>query len=128
MLKVVAFSHSDQKLEFLELFDETTQTWLVSDLRSKFELQSHFLDLAEAYEDLSIYRASELWRLLLRRLRPELRVAPREFLMAWLTDFLKKISATTGETLLQPQSAKTFVALMDLFAPVFLNPNGSEHL
>ena len=128
MLKVVSFSHSEQKLASLNSFEEKTETWLVSDLRSKFELQNSILARAEGYEDLSVYRASELWRLLLRRLRPEMRVAPREFLMSWLTHYLKKLSKGDADSLLKPQSAKTFVAMMDLLAPVFLNSEGPAHL
>jgi RecB family exonuclease len=128
MLKVVCLSHSDQKSPFLENFDETKETWLVSDLRSKFEVQSFLLARTSGYEDLSVYRASELWRLLLRRLRPELQIAPRDFISSWLTHQLKKMAAGGNNPMLQPQAAKSFLAMMDLFAPVFLHSQGPARL
>ena len=128
MLKVVSLSHSDQKFEFLSSFDEKEQTWLVSDLRSKLDLQAQLLKRAPGFEDHSVLRASELWRLFLRRLRPELRIAPREFILSWLTHHLKKSARLEPNGLLQPQSAKSFLALMDLFVPIFVDPLGPSRL
>ncbi len=128
MLNVVRLCHSDQKLAHLEPYDEKTQTWLTADLRSKFEMQTRLLGLAEGYEDLSIYRASELWRLLLRRLRPELKIVPREFLFAWLTHHLKKLAKAAPDSGLKPQSANSLLDMMDLLAPLFLHPQGATTL
>ena len=128
MLKAVSLSHSDQKFEFLSVFNEKEQTWLVSDLRSKLDLQAQLLTRAPGFEDHSVLRASELWRLFLRRLRPELRIAPREFVKSWLKHHLKKSAQQNPNGLLQPQSADSFLALMDLFAPIFIDPLGPSRL
>lgn len=128
MLKAVSHHHPDQKSRFLSGFDDSRETWVVSDLRSKFEVQNFLLQRQEGFEDISVLRAGELWRLLLRRLRPEIRIAPRDFLMTWLTHQLKKMSREGSDRLLQPQAAKSFLTLMDLLAPVFLSPEGPKRL
>lgn len=124
MLKVVRVSHPRDKQKWLDAFDPDTQTWLVSDLRSKFEIQQKILKTRSGYEDWTIYRASELWRLLLKRVRPEMQIVPRDFALSLLRDRLQQARNELSSNLLQPQSSSTLLGLMDLFAPLFYHAEG----
>lgn len=128
MLKVVRVSHPQEKQKWLEAFDPDTQTWLVSDLRSKFEIQQKILKTRAGYEDWTIYRASELWRLLLKRVRPEMQIVPRDFALSLLRDRLQQARIELSSNLLQPQSSPTLLGLMDLFAPLFYHADGESIL
>ncbi|MFN7730004.1 MAG: hypothetical protein ACK5P7_12670, partial [Bdellovibrio sp.] len=128
MLQVVRISHPTDKQQWLDKFLPETESWLVSDLRSKSEIQQQLLQTKPGYEDWTIYRASELWRLLLRRARPELQLLPRDFALSWLTDVLRRDRKTSQNRLIQPQSAKTLLGVMDLFAPLFSHPDGKQIL
>lgn len=128
MLQVVRIKHPNQKQEWLDRFQPETESWLVSDLRSKYEIQQKLLQSRPGYEDWTIYRASELWRLLLRRARPELQLIPRDFALSWLTDVLRRDRKSSQNKLIQPQSAKTLLGVMDLFAPLFSHPTGAQIL
>jgi hypothetical protein len=51
-----------EKEELLRSFDPERQTWVVSDLRSKLDIQKYLLASRPILEEEAILRASELWR------------------------------------------------------------------
>jgi RecB family exonuclease len=98
-------------------------SWLVSDLRTKFEIQKFFLQSQGYFEDLSVLRASELWRYLLRRVRPEMRFVSSDFLRTSLKESLK------SEKLQLSQNADSVVAdFIDSFIAVHSHPLGHERM
>ena len=102
------------------LFQETDfhqQTWLVSDLRSKLELQKNLLKSVGYFEDEMILRASEFWRLLLRRSFPEMQLASTHFLKALIRDRHQ-----------EPGADEILLPLLNQFSQVFSHPEGWELL
>jgi hypothetical protein len=123
MLRLADLSSPAQKKQFLQDFDPNSMSWLVSDLRTKFEIQKFFLDKQGFFEDLSVFRASELWRYLLRRVRPELRLISSDFLKTSLKESLK------NEKLELSQNADAVVAeFIDSFITVHSHPLGAERM
>ena|GEM_PF-803893 len=123
MLRLARLSSPIQKKQFLDSFDPNTMSWLVSDLRTKFEIQKIFLQSQGYFEDLSVLRASELWRSLLRRVRPEMRFVSSDFLRTSLKESLK------SEKIQLSQNADSVVAdFIDSFIAVHSHPLGHERM
>jgi hypothetical protein len=99
------------------------KTWVVSDLRSKFEIQRQILSRQGYYEDLHVLRASELWKLLLRRVRPDLRVVSTDLIRALVKDQMETLELPLG-----PSSDQAICDFMDQFAPVIFYPGGADQL
>ena len=127
MISIVQISQTSQRRAFFEKHKpEIAQgqtTWIVSDLRSKFEIQRELLDFQGWYQDECSLRASELWQRLLRRSRPELRGISKDFFLTWLKEQLSQ------ENLPVARSAQNTVAqMMEMMAPVLAQEGGSEAL
>jgi RecB family exonuclease len=123
MLRLARLSSPTQKKQFLESFDPNAMSWIVSDLRTKFEIQKIFLQGQGYFQDLSVLRASELWRYLLRRARPELRLVSSDFVRTSLKESLK------AEDLRLSQNADAVVAdFIDSFIAVHSHPLGHERM
>lgn len=99
------------------------KTWVVSDLRSKFELQRRLLNRQGHYEDYDVLRASELWRLLLKRIQPEYRVVSPDFIRAVVQDQLKELKIELGA-----QAEVAIMSFMDQFASLIFHPLGNQSL
>lgn len=125
MLKLIKYEKRSQLNEIFAGYDPDRQTWLVSDLRTKFELQQQLLKKNNFYVDTAVLRASDLWQLLLKRLDVSVRVASDAFVRSLLKSFLDKNAEVLQIT---SASAETLFAYMHLLAPIFLNENGDERL
>lgn len=98
-------------------------TWVVSDLRSKFEIQKLLLKKQGFYEDLQVLRASELWRMLLRRIRPDLKIISGDLIRALVRDQMESLKLPLG-----PSADQAICDFMDQFAPVIFHQAGAENL
>ncbi|MEO0337298.1 MAG: hypothetical protein AAF202_12955, partial [Pseudomonadota bacterium] len=88
MLQVTAIQNFEQKQKVLNAFDPETQTWLVGDLRSKFEIQKQLLAKHGFLAEDAVLRASELWTKWAFRLAPEFRVVSSDYMRGFLSQFL----------------------------------------
>ncbi len=104
-----------EKVERLAQFDPSKQTWLVSDLKSKLELQRRLLGQIDHLEEVAVMRASELWRSLAWRLRPDVRVVSMDLVRTLLYRELENqgIQWASG-----PLAAKTLTQLLPQFLPL----------
>lgn len=55
------------KLKYFERLRVESDSWLVADLKVKFDLQMELLQKADGFEDTTVYRLSELWRYLFKQ-------------------------------------------------------------
>jgi RecB family exonuclease len=115
MLKVELIGSPGDKLARLESFDPAKQTWLVSDLKSKLELQRRMLERADHLQEVAIMRASELWRHLAWRLRPDVRVVSLDLIRTLLQRELETQSVSWAKG---PLAARTLTQLMPQFLPL----------
>ncbi len=124
MLTFTELKRPDEKLDMLEVFDANRATWVVSDLRNKFEVQKLILDQQDSFEDFSVLRASELWRILLRRSQPEMRFVSSEFISTWVKEETKRDTNLK----LGNSAHQTVVEMMDMMASVHCHDLGADRL
>lgn len=123
MLKVSALENSTSKWPLWNSFDPFRAVWIVSDLRSKIELQSHLLKDRAGIPGDSVLRAHEYWRQIFSRAYPLFQPLPLEWSQVVADrllddDQFKKFPALRG----------TVVNLMNLISPVLFHPDRLEIL
>jgi len=142
MLKIIASSGPQDSLRLLEENFENIQTqkmtWLISDLKSKLEIQNSLLQKYDFLNSESVLRASELWRLLLFRVNPEWQVVSREFAISLIGQFLKEVKTdeVSGSNQLRIESkffqaenqgiANSIYNYITQLMPVLSHPMGAE--
>lgn len=122
MLTVQSIGSAHAQRELFAEFVPTTHTWIVSDLKSKLDLQKRLLERRDFLEGESVLRASELWRTMLSRLRPDLQVVSREFMLTWLGHKLSLLDADWTKT---PGVAKTAYDYLTQLMPILSHPEGA---
>ncbi len=123
MLTRIPISGPDQKWELLDHFDPFKDTWVVSDLTSKFEIQRRLLENYSMIPSDAVLRVSELWDQLLRRTRPDLQVVSNEWILTLLRRYLKNHDSTWAR---QVNSSRTVFQYIQQLIPVFSHPHGRE--
>jgi ATP-dependent helicase/nuclease subunit B len=123
MLKVISLSSPSQKREIFKNFDPSKATWVVSDLRHKFEYQQIVLEKQNFFEDLSVYRASELWRFLLKTTRPDFQLMSKDFIRTWLAEHIQLEHPNLSQ-----QTDQIVLELMELMASIHLHPEGASRM
>lgn len=124
MLKRVLLKRRSDIQALIEDFDPKKASWVVPDLRSKFEIQETLLEKNGSYLDTSVLRASDLWKTLLRKRRPEIREVSRDWIRALVRH---ELDAKEREGL-NASAEKTILETMDRFAALLFDPLGDEHL
>lgn len=98
-------------------------SWVLSDLRSKFEIQQKLLDLYGYYSDEQVLRASDFWKMLLRRARPQIQIVSRDFAKVLVRAFLEEQREALGG---KKYSENAVLAAMEKFAGIIYHPRGFE--
>ncbi len=122
MLKLVEIKKPEQKKSIIQKFDPNIQTWIVSDLRSKFELQDFVIKSQGFFEDQSILRASELWHKIGVQTFPDYQVLPVDFCEVYLRSQFTKL------TNLKSNTVGTVLSYLEELMPVLSHPEGMEQL
>lgn len=123
MLEILRLPRRSAAVPLMDSFEADQSTWIVSDLRSKHEFQHMLLEKNGGYLDTSVLRASDLWKLLLRRARPEIQLVSRDFVRSLIRSFLSEHGTALGYG---PSSERSVLAAMDRFAPVVFHERGDE--
>ncbi|MFP5518520.1 MAG: PD-(D/E)XK nuclease family protein [Bdellovibrionia bacterium] len=126
MLKVTKVEKRHLIQEIIKDFDPNQTCWVVSDLRTKFEIQTFLLQKYGFFQDESVLRASDLWKLLLRRRYPQIKVVSEAFLRTVLRHYLDENSEMLQG--IDSGSEKTLMAYLDHMAGILLHPNGLESM
>lgn len=124
MLKRVLLRRRSDIQKLIEGFDPRSASWVVPDLRSKFEIQETLLEKNGSYLDTSVLRASDLWKILLRKRRPEIREVSRD----WIRALVRHELDSKEHQGLNASAEKTILETMDRFAPLLFDALGEEHL
>lgn len=125
MLQIAPFKNRKQLALFFEKFNPREQTWLVSDLRTKFDIQQKILKREGQYVDESVLRASDLWKILLKRADPSLRLVSESFARSLLRSVVDE-----NKDLLQINSTATdtLFSYINQLAPIIFHPDGRAQL
>jgi ATP-dependent helicase/nuclease subunit B len=125
MLKFVKVHSPTQIKSLLKTYDPLKDTWIVSDLKSKQEVQSESLEQYGYYTDDAILRVSDFWRLWIRRLEPTLQVVSSDFIKSLVQHFVDvhgdKIEISESEV-------STLNKAVQEFAPILLHPSSEDIL
>ncbi len=112
-------------MDHLESFNPKSQTWLVADLKSKIEIQKRLLKVHGFLEEDAVLRASELWRKLLLRSRPDFRVISRDLAQVLIREKMKESS---NEWAKNPGAVKLLFEYIQQLLPILSEPDGIELL
>lgn len=107
----------------LRQFDPDQTTWLVSDLKSKLDLNRRLLHERKFLRGEAVLRANELWRLLLSRVRPDLQTVSREFALTLIAERASKLDLDWAKAPGVAQAAFNYVGQL---MPVLAHPQGEE--
>src|SRR3982751_6564100 len=110
MLEIINLPRRSAALAVTKDFDAQQATWVVSDLRSKYEIQQYLLEKDGGYEDTAVMRASDLWRLLLKKARPDIQIVSRDFVRSLVRAFLDEQRANLPGTI---SSERAVMSAMD---------------
>jgi len=125
MLEFKIIKHPDQLLEKIKSFDPQTTTWIVSDLKSKQDLQEICLEKNGYYIDDSILRISDFWKMWLRRLAPQIQIVSDDFILALVSQFIAKFGTDLG---LHKNDQQTLFQYMSDLATLILHKPSQESL
>lgn len=125
MLEIIPVQNINAKRSLFEQYSFEDQTWLVSDLKSKFEIQKKLLGEHKLLPENSVLRASELWRKWLMQLRPTVRLVSSDYIRTFLSEYIRKQEAPWAQT---PGASKTLFQYLNQLVPVFLHPEGEQIL
>lgn len=125
MLRVEVVTNQDDKEKLLTTFDPAKGSWIVSDLKSKSEIQERLLLKRSVVPSQAVMRASEFWRKTLIAQNPSIRFGSRSLLTALLREFLDH-EAPKRELAERRYSATTLLRAVTEFLPIYLHPQGEE--
>lgn len=128
MLKLLSISGpKDSRAIFAEFQSEfavNASTWIVSDLKSKLDLNRRLLVGRSFLDGDTILRASELWRVMLSRLRPDLHIGSRELVITLIAQ--KLALREEGDWSRAPGAPQAAFAYLSQLIPVLSHPDGDE--
>lgn len=125
MLEFLKVQHPDQIKKLLQSFDPVKQTWIVSDLKSKREIQNESISRFGYYTDDSILQVSDFWQIWLRRLEPTLHIVSSDFIRTLVQIFIDQY----GQTLeISENEVSTLDKSVQELAPLLLHPESDSLL
>ncbi|OFZ31514.1 MAG: hypothetical protein A2622_02720 [Bdellovibrionales bacterium RIFCSPHIGHO2_01_FULL_40_29] len=125
MLEFYPIHHPDIVFKFIENHELGSATWIVSDLKSKNEIQKTLLQQQGFFLETSILRASDFWKITLRRLAPQVQIVSSDFIKIIIDNFIEKYGANLE---IQPFEASTLHAYVTELAPILLHPESDSVL
>ncbi len=125
MLQIISIENRSQVNELFANYNPREQSWLVSDLRTKFELQQKILARDGQYIDESVLRASDLWKMLLKRLEPRLRLISDPFARSLLRTIMDENAEVLG---VNSSAEDTVFSYIDQMAAIIFHPEGTKRL
>ncbi len=122
MLKIFRCDHPASLTDLAEKVDFKNQTLILSNLRSKKEIQNLLLEKNGYVLDESLLRASDFWRLLLRRFHPHKRLISADYARLVISSWLRQNQGKSEFNFpgLSENSTNTLYQMLLQLAPLFL--------
>ena len=125
MLSWTFTHHPDDVINKLKSFNPQKETWIVSDLKSKQQIQKIAIHQQKYYSDESVLRISDFWKMWIRRFCPHLQIVSSEF----IKELVKNYIEIYGDQLaLEKQEASTLYKYMTDLAPLVLHEQSHQTL
>lgn len=125
MLEFLKVQNPEQIKSLLKTYNPLTDTWIVSDLKSKQEIQNECVKRHGYFTDDAIMRVSDFWRLWIRRIEPTLQVVSSDFIRSLIQNFVDLYGESLG--VLESETSTLDKAVQE-FAPILLHPASDEIL
>ncbi|AGH96204.1 PD-(D/E)XK nuclease family protein [Pseudobdellovibrio exovorus] len=125
MLEFLKVQNPEQIKSLLKTYNPLTDTWIVSDLKSKQEIQNECVKQQGYFTDDAIMRVSDFWRLWIRRIEPTLQVVGSDFIRSLIQNFVDLYGEKLG--VLESETSTLDKAVQE-FAPILLHPASDEIL
>lgn len=136
MLQFFPISKPDQVFDFFNRPDgdhtalkkshaHADETWIVSDLKSKNEIQKRLIEKQGYFLETSILRASDFWKIALRRLAPHIQIVSKDFIKIVVDNFVEKFGMALQ---IKPSESSTLAAYLHELAPLLLHPESDTIL
>ncbi len=122
MLVLQAISGPRDSQTLLDRFDPSASTWVVSDLKTKLDVQRRLMAGREFIAGAAVLRASELWRALLARLRPDAQIVSKELAVTLIA---QELVARPEPWAQAPGAAQTAYQYLCQLMPVLSHPEGA---
>lgn len=123
MLEILRYHQRSDLHELLQNFDDSQWTWVVSDLKSKYEIQKSLLEKKNFFFEDSCLRISELWKTLLKINTPDLRIWPQFLVRLYIKKFLKQYKE---QLRIDENSSETLLGYIQQLSPLFFHPSRNE--
>ena len=119
MLSFIYLNRANQIQDIIEQYPTEKYRWIVSDLKSKQDLQTRSLQKNNFYQDSNILRISDFWGLWLRRLAPQIQVLSSDFIKI----YIRKLSETDPLIKIEPHQVSILYYYIQQLAPLILSGN-----
>lgn len=116
MLTVKSVRNSEEKIAIFSEADPSQDSWIVSDLQSKWHLQREWLRERGVLEQASVVRAGELWKQFAFQLRPDIRLLSMELAQTLIWNL---VEPKRLPWLRSPQSVSVILKQMQMWVSVF---------
>ena len=123
MLTLQPIASPEDQRAALASFDPLTTTWIVSDLKTKLDLNRALLEERQFLPGEAVLRASELWKTLIARVRPDLQIVSREFATALIAE---RLSARAEAWARAPGAPAAAYEYLGQLMPILAHPQGDE--
>ncbi len=123
MLELIRVATPAEKAALFSTFDSRTQSWIVSDLQSKWHLQKTLLARDGVLEDATVMRATELWKHFAFQLRPDLRLLSSELAQTLFWDWIEPKKLPWARS---PRAVQVVLRQMQQWMTMFADPQAPE--
>jgi len=126
MLKIFQSPQPISLTDLSEKIGFQAETLILSNLRSKKEIQTSLLKKQNYFLDESVLRASDFWRLLLRRYHPQKRIISADYAKLLISSWLRENSTAfshnnkVSQNKISENSASTVHQILIQLSPLFL--------
>jgi hypothetical protein len=120
MLQLIRCAGLADKHALFREFSPRDQTWVVSDLQSKWHLQELLLKKETALEDLAVRRATELWKHFAFQLLPRSRVLSNELAQTVFWNWIQPMDLAWAQS---PRAVGVVLNQMQMWMSIFADPN-----
>jgi RecB family exonuclease len=120
MLEILRCSTSNDKLGMFNDIDADRETWIVSDLMSKWHLQRELIQRRGVLEQTAVLRATELWQRFAFQLFPRTHILSHELAQTLFWNWIEPMNLPWARS---PQAVPVVLKQMQMWMSVFSDPN-----
>lgn len=123
MLEILRCDRPEDKRELFGKLQPERESWIVSDLQSKWHLQKELLNRDGVLDQSAVLRATELWKKLSFRMFPEVHLLSSELAQTLFWNWIEPKGLPWARS---PQVIPVVMSQMQMWMGVFADPNHED--